>query len=63
MNDVFELLMKQLDEERLRIVEDLGEGKASDYAQYQFSAGVIRGLLISQRIINDLANRLENADE
>jgi len=62
MNDMLELLMKQVDEERIRMVEDLGEGKAQDYAQYQFSAGVIRGLLMSQRIISDMAKRLEHDD-
>jgi hypothetical protein len=55
--------MEQIDEERKRIIDDLGEGKAKDFAQYQFSAGVIRGLLLSQRLVIDLAKRMEDADE
>jgi hypothetical protein len=63
ISDTLELLQKQVDEERKRIVEDLGDGKAQDYAEYQFSAGKVRGLLIAQRLILDLANRLEEHDE
>jgi hypothetical protein len=63
INETLELLMEQIDEERKRIVEDLGEGKAKDFAQYQFSAGVVRGLLMSQRLVIDLAKRMESADE
>lgn len=61
--DVLDVLLQHIDEERVRMVEDIGEGKAKDYAQYQFAAGVIRGLLIAQRHIMDLAKRLEIADE
>jgi hypothetical protein len=63
INETLELLLEQIDEERKRIVEDLGEGKAKDFAQYQFSAGVVRGLLMSQRLVMDLAQRMESADE
>jgi hypothetical protein len=63
INEPLELLMEQIDEERKRMVEDLGEGKAKDFAQYQFSAGVVRGLLMSQRLVIDLAKRMESADE
>lgn len=63
ITDTLALLMEQIDEERKRIIDDLGEGKAKDFAQYQFSAGVIRGLLLSQRLVIDLAKRMEDADE
>ena len=63
ITDTLALLIEQIDEERKRIIDDLGEGKAKDFAQYQFSAGVIRGLLLSQRLVMDLAKRMEDADE
>lgn len=61
--DTLELLMEQIEEERKLIVEDLGEGKAKDFAQYQFSAGIVRGLLLAQRLTIDLAKRMEEHDE
>lgn len=63
ISDTLELLMGQIDEERKRIIEDLGEGKAKDFAQYQFSAGIVRGLLLAQRLTIDLRNRMEEHDE
>jgi hypothetical protein len=62
-HDTLSLLMEQIDEARLRIVEDLGDGKAKDYAAYQYSAGVIRGLLTAQRMVIDLSKNMEEQDE
>jgi hypothetical protein len=63
MKDVLEHLAQQIHEDRLRMVEDLGEGKAKDHAEYKFSCGVVRGLLMANNRILELAERLENADE
>jgi hypothetical protein len=63
IQDTLALLMEQIEEERQRIVEDIGDGKAKDYAQYQFSAGVVRGLLTAQRLVIDLSKRMEEHDE
>jgi len=58
-----ELLMSQIEEERKLIIEDIGDGKAQDYAQYKFSAGIVRGLMMAQRLTIDLAKRLEGNDD
>jgi hypothetical protein len=63
MKDVLEHLAQQIHDDRLRMVEDLGEGKAKDHAEYKFSCGVVRGLLMANNRILELAERLENADE
>jgi hypothetical protein len=63
MRDVLEHLAKQLHEDRLRMIEDLGEGKAKDHAEYKFACGVVRGLLMANNHILELAERLEKADE
>jgi len=63
MKDVLEYLAQKIQEDRLRMVEDLGEGKAKDHAEYKFSCGVVRGLLMANNHILELAERLENADE
>jgi hypothetical protein len=63
MKDVLEHLAQQIHDDRLRMVEDLGEGKAKDHAEYKFSCGVVRGLLMANNRILELAERLEKADE
>lgn len=61
--DVLKYLSEQLQKERLRIIEDLGDGKAKDHAEYRYSAGVVRGLLMANNLIAETAERLENSDE
>jgi hypothetical protein len=56
-------LAQKIQEDRLRMVEDLGEGKAKDHAEYKFSCGVAKGLLMANNHILELTERLENADE
>ena len=63
MRDVLEHLAKKIHEDRLRMVEDLGEGKAKDHAEYKFSCVVVRWLLIANNHILELAERLDKADE
>ncbi len=63
MNDVLEHLLKKLQDEQLRQALSLGDGSAKDYADYKYSCGVVRGLLIASNHISELAERLEKADE
>lgn len=63
MRDVLEHLAKKLHEDRLRMIEDLGEGKAKDHAEYKFSCGVVRGLLMANNHILELIDRIEKDDE
>ena len=63
MKDVLEHLAKQIQADRVRMIEDLGDGKAKDLAEYKFSCGVVRGLLMANNHILELVERLEKADE
>jgi len=63
MRDVLEHLASRLQEDRLRMIEDLGEGKAKDHAEYKFSCGVVRGLLMANNHILELIDRIEKDDE
>ena len=60
MNDVLRHLSKVIQEERLRIIEDLGDGKAKDHAEYKYSCGVVRGLLMANTTIAEMAERLDH---
>lgn len=58
-----EYLNDQIEQQRKAIIESLGDGSAKDYASYQQSVGVVRGLLIAQSLISTLQNNMENSDE
>jgi hypothetical protein len=63
LDGTLKVLAQKLEEERNIILDSLGDGHAQDFAQYQNSAGIIRGLMIAQRHIADLAKNMENDDE
>jgi hypothetical protein len=63
MDSTLKLLTEKLEEERIQIIEGLGDGTAKDFAQYQNSVGIVRGLMIAQRQIADLAKHMEDDDE
>ena len=58
-----ELALKKIEGEKKAIVENLADGVAKDYAEYQNLCGVIRGLLTAQREINDLLRKLKDDDD
>ena len=62
MSDL-ELALKKIEVEKKAIIENLADGVAKDYAEYQNLCGVIRGLLTAQREINDLLRKLKDDDD
>lgn len=61
--DALQLLSKQIQEERMRMIEDLGDGKAKDHGEYKYACGIVRGLLIANNFIMELAERMEKSDD
>lgn len=58
-----EFMSQKLRDEQQRIMEDLAAGKAKDHGAYQHACGVIRGLLIANNVLAEMAERLEKSDE
>ena len=63
MDETLEYLVKKIEDRRKEIEISLGDGAAKDYASYQYSVGNIQGLLTVKYIIQDLAKRMENAED
>jgi hypothetical protein len=63
MDDTLELLMSQIEERRMTIIENLGDGSAKDFGGYKEAVGMVRGLLTAQSLIADLAKKMENFDD
>ena len=55
--------MKQIEDQRKNMIESLGDGVAKTYDEYRYAAGVVRGLLIAQSLIADLAKNMETFDD
>jgi hypothetical protein len=62
-DQALELAFKKIESEKKLIIENLADGVAKDYAEYQNLCGVIRGLLTAQREINDLLRKLKDDDD
>lgn len=63
MNDTLEYLVEKLQEERNSKGEALLDGAVQSFEEYKYATGVIRGLLLAESIITDLAKRMESSDE
>ena len=63
MDETLEYLIRKIEERRRDLETSLGDGAAKDFASYQYSVGNIQGLLTVRYIIEDLAKRMENADD
>jgi len=64
MKETLTALAKQIEEERMRIVEHLGTGCVKDYAQYQQACGKVLGLMtVTGMIAEKLRNTLEDGDD
>ena len=62
-DDLLAYLSQKLQEEQEVYLNDLGSGKAKDFADYRYSCGILRGLMIAEGFINETSKRLENIDE
>ena len=62
-DDILKFLSDKIQEERLRLSEDMSMGKAKDFGDYKYACGIIRGLLLANNMIIETAERLENSDD
>ncbi len=64
MKETLLLLAQKIGEERTVILEDMGMGRAKDYAQYQNAAGVLTGFMKVQCIIAEMLRQVrEDGDD
>ena len=49
--------------ERQKQVDYLVSGRCVDFAEYRHLCGIIRGLELSEQIVDDLVQKLEKEDE
>ena len=57
MDDELELLLEQMENEIEQIKENMADGSAKSYEEYQKFCGVVKGLAIAINYIIDLQER------
>lgn len=63
MTTAFDVVLKEIEEQRTYIAEALTSGAARDFAEYKSMCGEIRGLSHAHSHITDLVRRMETEDE
>ena len=63
MKETLMALAQKIEEERQVIANDIGMGRATEFAQYQHSCGIIRGFLVVQGIIAEELRRIKEDDD
>ena len=61
---VFDVLIQQIEEQKLSSIQFLTSGGPKDFSQYKEVTGLIRGLEVSKQLIEDLSrNQMEDDDD
>lgn len=61
--DLLKYLSSKVQEEITVISDDLARGTAKDFGEYKFAAGIIRGLMITNTLFAETAERMEVDDD
>jgi ribosomal protein S4E len=62
-NDILKYLADKIREEMKVIENDTVLGHAKDFGDYKYACGIYRGLLISNNILIETAERMEQNDD
>ena len=60
--DLLKHLSNKVQEEIKVITDDLALGKAKDFGDYKHAVGMLRGLMVANSIIADMAERYEEIE-
>jgi hypothetical protein len=56
-------IAREIDKLRSEQAAFIANGRATDYADYRHTCGVIRGLTHAESIVNDLVQRMEKSED
>jgi hypothetical protein len=61
--DMYDVLIKEIDDKVKQLFEYVGTGKADTFEEYKRLCGEIKGLLTARGYTLDLKQRMEHSDE
>lgn len=59
-SSVLRHIVDRIDAEIAKSSTSLGEGKATDYGDYKWRCGIVRGYLLAKGIMMDVTDHMEN---
>lgn len=60
--ELLKYLSEKFEEEIVVLQDDMGMGKAQDFGDYKFAAGIIRGLRVAKNILMETNDKLREDD-
>lgn len=58
--ELLKYLSSKIQEEIAVMKDDMAMGKAKDFGDYKYAAGIVRGLVMANTIIADTAERMKD---
>lgn len=58
--ELLKYLSSKIHEEIAVLKDDMALGKAKDFGDYKYAAGIVRGLVLANTILADLAERMKD---
>jgi uncharacterized protein (DUF2164 family) len=62
-NEVLKYLSQEIQKEIAVMTEDTALGKAKEFGDYKYACGIIRGLMMANAKLADVAERMEQEDD
>lgn len=59
---LLEHIAKKINDEENQVAYDLALGKAKDFGDYKYSAGIIRGYMVAKNILIEISEQLDKED-
>jgi len=58
--ELLKYLSSKIQEEMTVMKDDMAMGKAKDFGDYKYAAGIYRGLIMANTILTDTVERMKN---
>ena len=58
--ELLKYLSSKIQEEMMVMKDDMAMGKAKDFSDYKYAAGIYRGLIMANTILTDTIERMKN---
>jgi len=62
-DELLKYLSKKIQDEVAVLSDDLARGSAKDHGDYKYACGIIRGMMVVNGFIAEIAQNMENYDD
>ena len=62
-SDLLVYLSNKVQEEITRLSDDMSRGTAKDFGEYKYVCGIVRGLMMTNSVLEETSQRMEKDDD